>query len=72
MARRAQSVQFEVRDARSRLLADDLVQLQPRLAQDVADESALKARRAVVERDLEAGRPSRRPSNSSRPRPRPR
>ncbi|GIU57130.1 chromosome segregation protein SMC [Arthrobacter sp. NicSoilC12] len=56
VARRAQSVQFEVRDARSRLLADDLVQLQSALAQDVADESALKARRAVVERDLEAGR----------------
>ena len=56
VARRAQSVQFEVRDARSRLLADDLVQLQSALAQDVADESALKARRAVVERDLDAGR----------------
>ena len=56
VARRAQSVQFEVRDARSRLLADDLVQLQSALAQDVADESALKARRGVVERDLDAGR----------------
>ncbi|AXJ11957.1 chromosome segregation protein SMC [Arthrobacter sp. PM3] len=56
VARRAQTVQFEVRDARSRLLADDLVQLQSALAQDVADESALKARRAVVERDLDAGR----------------
>ncbi|BCW71789.1 chromosome segregation protein SMC [Arthrobacter sp. NicSoilB8] len=56
VARRAQSVQFEVRDARSRLLADDLVQLQTALAQDVADETALKARRAVVERELNAGR----------------
>jgi chromosome segregation protein len=56
VARRAQTVQFEVRDARSRLLADDLVQLQSALAQDVADESALKARRAVVERGLEQGR----------------
>ncbi|WP_427130847.1 chromosome segregation protein SMC [Pseudarthrobacter sp. S9] len=56
VARRAQTVQFEVRDARSRLLADDLVQLQSALAQDVADESALKARRAVVERELETGR----------------
>ena len=56
VARRAQSVQFEVRDARSRLLADDLVQLQSALAQDVADETALKARRGIVERDLEAGR----------------
>ncbi|KIS27017.1 chromosome segregation protein SMC [Arthrobacter sp. SPG23] len=56
VARRAQSVQFEVRDARARLLADDLVQLQSALAKDVADESALKARRAVVERGLENGR----------------
>ncbi|MCU1555870.1 MAG: chromosome segregation protein, partial [Arthrobacter sp.] len=56
VAKRAQTVQFEVRDARSRLLADDLVQLQSALAQDVADESALKARRAVVERGLEQGR----------------
>ncbi|CAI3800134.1 chromosome segregation protein SMC [Pseudarthrobacter sp. MM222] len=56
VARRAQTVQFEVRDARSRLLADDLVQLQSALAQDVADESALKARRAVVERELQQGR----------------
>ncbi|HET8878671.1 MAG TPA: chromosome segregation protein SMC, partial [Arthrobacter sp.] len=56
VARRAQTVQFEVRDARCRLLADDLVQLQSVLARDVADESALKARRGVVERGLEAGR----------------
>ncbi len=56
VARRAQTVQFEVRDARSRLLADDLVQLQSVLEQDVADETALKARRAVVERELDSGR----------------
>ncbi len=56
VARRAQSVQFDVRDARARLLADDLVQLQSTLAQDVADESALKARRAVVGQGLETGR----------------
>ncbi|MCU1532798.1 MAG: chromosome segregation protein [Arthrobacter sp.] len=56
VARRAQTVQFEVRDARSRLLADDLVQLQSALEQDAADESALKARCALVEQELEAGR----------------
>ncbi|HSL35494.1 MAG TPA: chromosome segregation protein SMC, partial [Arthrobacter sp.] len=56
VARRAQTVQFEVRDARSRLLADDLVQLQQALAQDVADESALKARRGVAGQELELGR----------------
>ncbi|HAP91489.1 MAG TPA: chromosome segregation protein SMC [Arthrobacter bacterium] len=56
VARRAQRVQFDVRDARARLLADDLVQQQNSLEQDVADEAALKARRAVVEQQLEAGR----------------
>ncbi|QDG67445.1 chromosome segregation protein SMC [Pseudarthrobacter sp. NIBRBAC000502772] len=56
VARRAQRVQFDVRDARARLLADDLVQQQSSLEQDVADETALKARRAVVERQLEEGR----------------
>ncbi|VXB47753.1 Chromosome partition protein Smc [Arthrobacter sp. 9AX] len=56
VARRAQRVQFDVRDARARLLADDLVQLQQALEQDVADEAALKTRRAAVERDLESGR----------------
>jgi chromosome segregation protein len=56
VARRAQRVQFDVRDARARLLADDLVRLQNSLAQDVADEAALKARRAIVEQELESGR----------------
>ncbi|WP_171059456.1 chromosome segregation protein SMC [Arthrobacter crystallopoietes] len=56
VARRAQQVQFEVRDARARLLADDLVQLTAALAQEVADEAAMKARQAEVERTLETGR----------------
>ncbi|WP_262105076.1 chromosome segregation protein SMC [Arthrobacter sp. Marseille-P9274] len=56
VARRAQQVQFEVRDARARLLADDLVQLTDALEQDVADEAAAKARQAEVERSLEAKR----------------
>ncbi|MHA7300292.1 chromosome segregation protein SMC [Pseudarthrobacter sp. MDT1-22] len=56
VARRAQRVQFDVRDARARLLADDLVQQQSSLEQDVADETALKARRAVMEQQLEEGR----------------
>jgi chromosome segregation protein len=58
VARRAQRVQFDVRDARARLLADDLVRLQTSLQQDVADEAALKARRAIVEQELESGRRS--------------
>ncbi|AUZ36642.1 chromosome segregation protein SMC [Arthrobacter sp. PGP41] len=56
VARRAQRVQFDVRDARARLLADDLVQLQLALEQDVADEAALKERRALAGGQLEAGR----------------
>ncbi|WP_284987112.1 chromosome segregation protein SMC [Arthrobacter sp. fls2-241-R2A-172] len=56
IARRAQTVQFDVRDARARLLADDLVQLTTSLEQDVADEAALKERRQVVEAGLLVGR----------------
>lgn len=56
IARRAQTVQFDVRDARARLLADDLVALTSSLEQDVADEAALKERRQVVEAELGQGR----------------
>ncbi|MGO4143486.1 chromosome segregation protein SMC [Paenarthrobacter sp. YAF11_1] len=56
IARRAQTVQFDVRDARARLLADDLVQLTTSLEKDVADEAALKERRLVVEAELGSGR----------------
>jgi chromosome segregation protein len=48
-ARRAASVQAEARDARLRLLADDLVQLTSTLEQEVADETALIERRTAVE-----------------------
>jgi len=58
VARRAQTVQADVRDARARLLADDLVQAQRTLEQEQADESALKERQAQVERDLAAARES--------------
>ncbi|WP_369054000.1 chromosome segregation protein SMC [Kineococcus terrestris] len=51
-ARRAQVVQADLRDARCRLLADDLVQAASALARDEADEAALKARQAQVEADL--------------------
>ncbi|MEJ5914900.1 chromosome segregation SMC family protein, partial [Pseudokineococcus sp. 1T1Z-3] len=56
VARRAQLVQAEVRDARARLLADDLAQLRAVLAQDAVDDSALRARRAEVEEGLAAAR----------------
>lgn len=56
VARRAKTVQFDVRDARARLMADDLVQLMSSFEQEVADETALKERRADVEKLLAAGR----------------
>ena len=49
VARRAVVVQTDLRDARLRLLADDLAQLTSTLEAEVADESALRARRAEVE-----------------------
>ena len=48
-ARRAATIQAEVRDARLRILADDLVQLTSALEQELADEQALIRRRAEVE-----------------------
>lgn len=49
VARRAATVQAEVRDARARLLADDLVTARTALEQELADESVLVSRRAEVE-----------------------
>ncbi|MGL5853190.1 MAG: chromosome segregation SMC family protein, partial [Phycicoccus sp.] len=48
-ARRAAVIQTDARDARLRLLADDLVQLTSVLEQEVADETALVERRTIVE-----------------------
>ena len=56
VARRAQTIQADVRDARSRLLADDVAQLRANLSQEKADETALLERRAVVERSLTEAR----------------
>ncbi|KGN42707.1 chromosome segregation SMC family protein, partial [Knoellia aerolata] len=55
-ARRAATIQADARDARLRLLADDLVQLTSTLEQEVADETALIARRTSVENALEGVR----------------
>jgi chromosome segregation protein len=52
VARRAAGVQADLRDARLRLLADDLVELRDSLDKDVADETAARERRAHVEREL--------------------
>ncbi|WP_329185517.1 chromosome segregation protein SMC [Actinacidiphila glaucinigra] len=54
VARRAVVIQADLRDARLRLLADDLVTLREALRAEVADEAALKERRDAVETDLAA------------------
>jgi chromosome segregation protein len=53
IARRAQAVQSELRDARMRLLADDLVTRRSELAREEADEASARARRAEVEKALQ-------------------
>jgi chromosome segregation protein len=49
VARKAATVQADVRDARARLLADDLVTARTSLQQEMADETVLVERRAEVE-----------------------
>src|SRR4051812_36162375 len=49
VARRAAVVQADVRDARARLMADDLAAARTALEQELADESVLVARRSEVE-----------------------
>src|SRR5687767_12719047 len=56
VARRAQSVQADVRDARARLMADDMVAARTALEQELADESVLLERRTEVEAALAATR----------------
>ncbi|MCA1782734.1 MAG: AAA family ATPase, partial [Intrasporangiaceae bacterium] len=51
-ARRAAFIQADARDARLRLLADDVAQLTSALEQEAADESALLAQRTTVEAAL--------------------
>ncbi|MEX5260668.1 chromosome segregation protein SMC [Kocuria sp. CPCC 205263] len=55
-ARRAQRIQHDVRDARARLLADDLVQARTSLAVDEDAERRLRAERAEAEQALDTGR----------------
>jgi chromosome segregation protein len=56
VARKAAVIQAELRDARLRLLADDYVTLAADLRRDEADEAAVLARRAVLERELAQAR----------------
>ncbi|MET9697613.1 AAA family ATPase [Streptomyces sp. NPDC006529] len=52
VARRAAVIQADLRDARLRLLADDLVTLRGALDAEIADESALKERKESAEAEL--------------------
>ncbi|MFE0423035.1 chromosome segregation protein SMC [Streptomyces sp. NPDC058953] len=52
VARRAAVIQADLRDARLRLLADDLVRLRAALSAEIADEAALKERKERTEREL--------------------
>jgi len=56
VARKAASVQADVRDARARLVADDLVKARHALEQEMADESILVERREQVEAALARAR----------------
>ncbi|WP_344598195.1 chromosome segregation protein SMC [Actinomadura vinacea] len=52
IARRAAVIQADLRDARLRLLADDLVTLRTKLEQEAADEATVRERRTETERAL--------------------
>jgi chromosome segregation protein len=58
VARKAAVVQADVRDARARLIADDLVTARTALQQEIADETILLERRAEVEAAIEQARAS--------------
>ncbi|MFD4659476.1 chromosome segregation protein SMC [Kitasatospora sp. NPDC058444] len=52
IARRAAGIQADLRDARLRLLADDLCTLRRAVEAEIADELALRLRRTTVEQEL--------------------
>ncbi|WP_345340075.1 AAA family ATPase, partial [Actinomycetospora succinea] len=52
IARRAQTIQADLRDARLRLAADDLVTLRTTISREQADEDAARRRRDETERSL--------------------
>ncbi len=56
VARRAVTIQAEVRDGRSRLLADDIVQARAALEAELKDEAVLVERRTRAETALREGR----------------
>jgi chromosome segregation protein len=56
VAKKAATIQADLRDAKLRLLADDFISLSQTLDAEVADETALRARRAEVEAELDSVR----------------
>ncbi|MFD1861155.1 chromosome segregation protein SMC [Aeromicrobium camelliae] len=56
VARKAAVIQADVRDARARLLADDIVAARDTMATELADEQALKERRTAAETALREAR----------------
>jgi len=56
VAKKAATIQADLRDAKLRLLADDFINLSKTLDAEVADETALRARRSEVEGELETTR----------------
>ncbi len=52
VARKAATIQADLRDARLRLLADDYLELRDKLEREEADEAAIRARRAELEAAL--------------------
>ena len=56
VAKRAATIQADVRDAKLRVLADDLLTLRSTLSADVEDETVLRSRRGEVESELDRTR----------------
>jgi len=56
VARRAATIQADLRDAKLRLLADDYVALRDTLQREEQDEAAIRARRTTLETSLTAAR----------------
>jgi chromosome segregation protein len=56
VAKKAATIQADLRDAKLRLLADDFISLSKVLDAEVADETALRERRAEVENEVETVR----------------
>lgn len=56
VARRAASIQANARDARARILADDIVTARTNMQSELADETQLRERRQEIERQIEQAR----------------